>query len=109
LASEDVVSEAKVTIMKIKINTKTTISGIDLHWNYQKQRSPVSIYTGTIKNNDLRYRSTLELSKTHISGIDLRWNYQKHISLGSIYTGTIKNTYPSTFGSYIEELLVQKY
>ena len=40
--------------------------GIDLHWNYQKQRSPVSIYTGTIKNNDLWDRSTLELSKTHI-------------------------------------------
>jgi hypothetical protein len=61
------------------------------------------------KNNDLRYRSTLELSKTTISGIDLHWNYQKHISLGSIYTGTIKNTYPSTFGSYIKELLIQKY
>ena len=81
MASEDVVSEAKVTIMKIKINTKTTISGIDLHWNYQKQRSPVSIYAGTIKNTYLRYRSTLELSKTHISGIDLHWNYQKHISI----------------------------
>ena len=33
---ETLVSEAKVKIMKIKINTKTTISGIDLHWNYQK-------------------------------------------------------------------------
>jgi hypothetical protein len=31
LAGEDVVSEAKVTIMKIKINTKTTISEIELH------------------------------------------------------------------------------
>ena len=48
-------------------------------------------------------------TKTTISGIDLHWNYQKHITLGSIYTGTIKNTYPSTFGSYIKELLVQKY
>jgi hypothetical protein len=28
---ETLVSEAKVKIMKIKINTKTTISGIDLH------------------------------------------------------------------------------
>jgi hypothetical protein len=25
--------------MKIKINTKSTISGIDLHWNYQKHIS----------------------------------------------------------------------
>ena len=33
------VSEAKVKIMKIIINTKTTISGIDLHWNYQKHIS----------------------------------------------------------------------
>jgi hypothetical protein len=109
LAIENVVFEAKVKIMKIKINTKTTISGIDLHWNYQKHISLGSIYTGTIKNTYLWDRSTLELSKTHISGIDLHWNYQKHISLGSIYTGTIKNTYPSTFGSYIKELLVQKY
>jgi hypothetical protein len=30
-------------------------------------------------------------------------------SPGSIYTGIIKNTYRSTFGSYIKELLVQKY
>ena len=54
---ETMVSEAKVKIMEITINTKTTISGIDLQ----------------------------------------------------MYTETIKNTYPSTFGSYIKELLVQKY
>ena len=36
---------------------------------------------------------------------------QKQRSPGSIYTstGNIKNTYPSTFGSYIKDLLVQTY
>ena len=44
-----------------------------------------------------------------IMKIKIKINIQKQRSPGSIYTGIIKNTYRSTFGSYIKELLVQKY
>ena len=90
----------------------------------------VSLFTFTWCINDIKpeqnisnvydnrnYRRIVRLTNFHTSGISeakvkimkIKINVQKQRSPGSIYTGTIKNTHLSTFGSYIKELLVQKY